>query len=964
MAQPKWITPAGSLGVIPEGVFYSVPVRAVADDQDVFFQLIAGELPDGVQVTSNGFIEGTPRNTIKVQGVPQEVSEDVTSKFAIRAYTVKVINSNIVIDRLADRTFTLTISGQDIPEFTTPPGRIGTFYDGTEARVKVDFTDTDPDETLTVKLVAGEFPPGMRLNSRTGEISGVIIPSTGVIGAPAGYDATEYDQYPWDFATRSNNRNYQFTLEVTDGKDSDVRTFEIFVYAKNTMVADTTDNTADDTFITADVTPDRPPVLLTPEGDLGVVRADNWYAFKFDAIDFDGEPIEYLIDIGAGIGYDDAPYDAEGFDRGAFSLPPGLEIDPFTGWFYGYIPDQGVTEQTYKFAVRVRNRVEPAEPWNPALQYSQGSIVSLGDSNYTARQNVPAGIVPTNTLYWEREIIPISRYYYFTITITGQVETEIQWLTPKNLGEILNGSASTFSIQAVNAGGRSLQYRLAPGTASRLPQGLKLLPSGNIVGRVSFNTFAMDSGITTFDRDIRTRTITRETTFDMQFDFTVNAFSSEAQQIGYRVGSIRVVDGGSGYDANNPPTVVISPPPETIDSIPATAGVVSVNQAGEIVAIEVGNPGRGYLSAPTITILGSGGTGAQASANIIEARISNAVSVFRDFRITVVRRFNEPYQKIYVKCMPPQQDRELILQLIQNQDTIPNDLVYRADDPNFGVAKNVVYDHAYGLNSAPFAEYVESLNINHYWKNVTLGRIRTAQALDSRGRVLYEVVYSEIVDDLVNNLGESVSKEIRWPRTIRADDQVINTVYPNSLINMRDQVIDSIGEIPPPLTPALPIWMTSKQKNGRVLGFTPAWIIAYVKPGKSQQVLYNIQQQFGDRLNLVDFKIDRYELDRSQTYNWDPDDQQWIPTPPAETTFDTFTDAPAILPWINIAGNEVIWSNQESEIVFWQTPPSGIPLEGTIFDGRTTRFISPADRWTGTDDFDKYLLFPKTNILG
>ena len=29
MAQPQWVTPAGSLGTVPEGVFYSTPLLAI-----------------------------------------------------------------------------------------------------------------------------------------------------------------------------------------------------------------------------------------------------------------------------------------------------------------------------------------------------------------------------------------------------------------------------------------------------------------------------------------------------------------------------------------------------------------------------------------------------------------------------------------------------------------------------------------------------------------------------------------------------------------------------------------------------------------------------------------------------------------------------------------------------------------------------------------------------------------------
>jgi hypothetical protein len=83
--------------------------------------------------------------------------------------------------------------------------------------------------------------------------------------------------------------------------------------------------------------------------------------------------------------------------------------------------------------------------------------------------------------------------------------------------------------------------------------------------------------------------------------------------------------------------------------------------------------------------------------------------------------------------------------------------------------------------------------------------------------------------------------------------------------------------------------MTSKQANGRVLGFTPAWVLAYAKPGKGEQIAYYVRTKFGERLNLIDFEVDRYELDRLLSHNWDPAADSttgaWEPVP-AETTFD------------------------------------------------------------------------------
>jgi hypothetical protein len=233
--------------------------------------------------------------------------------------------------------------------------------------------------------------------------------------------------------------------------------------------------------------------------------------------------------------------------------------------------------------------------------------------------------------------------------------------------------------------------------------------------------------------------------------------------------------------------------------------------------------------------------------------------VTKTFSITVIREYNEPYDNLYIQAMPPQDDRDLLASLLQDSEIFPRDLIYRPDDPYFGVAKNVTYYHAYGLTAATLLDYVNSLDLNHYWKNLVLGEVSVAQARNAAGEVIYEAVYSRIIDNLVNDQGESVSKDVTLPYPIRPGDSTeIDTVYPNSLINMRDQVIDVVGQV----SNVLPDWMTSKQTDGRVLGFVPAWVMAYAKPGKGAQIAYYIAEKFGVRLNLVDYEVDRYELDQ------------------------------------------------------------------------------------------------------
>ena len=113
----------------------------------------------------------------------------------------------------------------------------------------------------------------------------------------------------------------------------------------------------------------------------------------------------------------------------------------------------------------------------------------------------------------------------------------------------------------------------------------------------------------------------------------------------------------------------------------------------------------------------------------------------------------------------------------------------------------------------------------------------------------------------------------------------------------------------------------------------------------------------------MDYKVDRYELDRSQTYQWDEQDKQWLPQPPAATTFDLFQQPSQLVAWQNNAAQTTFWDNIVDLDVFWVTPDRGLPQTGTIFDGGSTRFITPAVRWLPTDEFDKYLVFPRVNIL-
>jgi hypothetical protein len=478
---------------------------------------------------------------------------------------------------------------------------------------------------------------------------------------------------------------------------------------------------------------------------------------------------------------------------------------------------------------------------------------------------------------------PRSRQYPFTLSITSIAGHEVTWLSPADLGIIENGSVSMLSILATSASGLPLSYELSPGAYNNLPQGLELLPSGDIVGRVSFQTFSLDLGATTFDASTSTLIRRDATTIDATHTFTVNAYAEENQVPLYEVSQVKILNGGTGFVSA--PTLTFGTPVGAA-AVQAQANVVVDGNA--ITNVLVTENGAGYTGVATYSLSGPG-SGADLQIVMQQTGYRRLISAYKTFTVRVVRANNKPYQNLLITAMPPQNDRTLLNQLLSNTEIFVPDYIYRPDDPNFGLSTQVKYQHAFGLSPDTLDTYVRSLDLNHYWKNLVLGSIETARAVDAQGNTVYEVVYSRIVDDLVNAEGQSVSKIVTTPYAINNPEPppaLINSVYPNSLINMRDQVIDVVGQI----SQKLPLWMISRQADGTIPGFTPAWVICYTKPGRSAQIAYYISEYFGTQLNLIDFKVDRYILDAAMSLNWDPAVQNWEPAP-VETTFDEFDTA-------------------------------------------------------------------------
>jgi hypothetical protein len=759
-----WVTPPGDLGTIPNGEFYQLPleVQQVQANVTTTFSFVSGELPPGMQVVSTGYLQGVPTLTTSIA-----VNTAETFRFTIRATSSQ--------GHIRDQAFYISITNVSGPIIEPTTTNLGSVFDGSYYSQQLSVAELNTDVVITWSNI-GNLPPGVTL-SNTGLLSGYIQPLqlTGPWG-DQGYDTItnvgvelfqEYDFAPYDFNNVNQTLSYSFTIQAYDGSNYDLQQYILTVVGRTDYTADNGNIKVDNSYLTTDAINTYIPVILN--GNVTVLptgRSGAYYAYKFEGYDFQGDTITYSLSSTAGT-FDaysldvDAGFDYNGtvgfdsYDSNSASTTnlPGLTLDPVSGWLYGQLNGQAATVQDYVFGVQVSKT-----------------------SNNVVYSSTPL---------------------YFTLPVLGDINNIIQWISPANLGTINNGSISEIVLEAKSVENKPLVYSLvdAKNIPVRLPQGLELLPSGEISGRVTFEAFSIDDYATTFDGN--------KMTCDRTYNFTV--------------------------------------------MVSTTDGSATATQ---------------------------------------------------EFTLTLDIIDQEPYDNLYLRAMPAWDQRQIFNSVISNTEIFPPDLIYRADDPWFGIATDLEMLFLPGLKPSDLNTYANAIIENHYTKTYTFGDVSSAVVLDENYNVKYEVVYINVIDPEVNSAGNGPALEINLTNTIAnpyidADGNDFKIVYPNSSQNMIDRLVAGVGYYD---QSSLPEWMTSNQPSATAgvfsvpLGFTRAVVLAYTVPGASKLIAYRLQNS-GINFNNINFTVDRYFLDDFYTTNFNTTTDTY--NSGRETTFDA-------LPTLNV----------------------------------------------------------------
>jgi len=834
----------------------------VVNETGVNFNIISGKLPGGLRLTYN-----TEINKWVILGSAFEVPRLTTFQFCIRA------SKN---GEISDRTFFMSIEGEDKPEFITNEGLLA-LGDDNELFVPdssyVDFQieAIDKDTTTGQKLsffIAkgdGQLPPGLILTN-DGRIVGFVQPilaikpvdgdgtySNSYYDAVAydfafiptnGYDSYIYDSVFFDFALPSAkpkklNRTYEFYVTVTDGDSFERRRFKIFVVGDDYFRADNTTLLTGDPLFTTDVTYLRPPTWLTPSY-LGLYRANNYITLVLDT--YDTENIIYGLEpINANckattrkILSSDNSLSGNKITITRASAPPTVgHFLTFQGKVTGLTQIYQVTNilnlGNNEYRLTVNDTLDASIP--DGIEFLIGTMSQLPPGMQFDENNAEVhGLVPYQPAITKTYNFTVvasklgddderaNTYKIFTVDLLGEVDSVLYWNSNSQLGTINANFVSTLSVNATsNIDNNTILYTL---TSGELPPGLTLDLNGEIVGKVTqyatldTNGNIVIPGLTTFDFTTDATTFDGDSTStDRVYEFTVKA----QDKYGYS-------------------------------------------------------------------------------------------SITRTFSITIETPNQQVFSNIRVQPLLKTSQRSLWREFIDNASIFTPTSIYRGNDPNFGIQTDLSMIIFAGIETKEAATYISAMGLNHKRKRFQFGEVNKAVAyIPGTKTVLYEIIYVEMLDPLEPG-GKVLSPELKnlsknpagitvdssnslWSRQLsdltkdepyskrpensitvdsqgyQVSDPNFDTYFPNSVSIWRQRFSDwsNQGDSFAVERNYLPLWMRSIQPGSKQeIDFKLAIPLCYCKDGLADDILLNIKNYIRTTnfsFNQLGYTVDRYIID-------------------------------------------------------------------------------------------------------
>jgi peroxidase len=876
------------------------------DSANISFNVISGKLPGGLRVAG-----------ARLQGNPYIVSNDTKYNFCIRASNGTDI---------ADRSFFITITGNNQPSFVDLPGSLPIgpakqlyVLDSTHISYQIEAFDLNVavGQTLTYFIASedGALPKGITL-SPSGVLSGFIEPTIKIMPTDGNgtYDASFFDRVAYDFANRPSdgfdsykydnvffdynlasappttlNVNYQFRVTLTDGVNYAQRIFKIFVVGTDQFRADSTSfNGVADGF-TSDSTYLRAPVWIT-DPNLGSFRANNYLTV----------PIALYDNL-------DVIFRLEPTNEEVYAVTYQVSnTDNITGFtFQGRLTQNNaiVTNVTNISSLTVGQTIS-------GFNIARGTVIS-NKTNSTITLSIPAlGNATLVTLTAGGDELTVSN-------VNGTIQAG-QYLTFDNYLDGATGTVykiASVSAPLVNGAFRIKLYSLLEmnipngvpfyiGTLSQLPSGINFDPgTGDIYGQLPYQP-----AITTNYRFTITATRigdTIEEYLNASKTFNMSVLGNIDSVISWNTPSNLGI-----IPANYISTLAVSASttvPNAVLIYQLVGGKLppglTLNLDGEI----IGTTNQYYNTFKKTLGLTSFDSGHltfdQNTATIdrvfvatIEARDQfNYSAITRDFKITVTTPNTVAYSNIVARPFLKLNQRALWKSFINNSSIFTPSSIYRNNDTSFGVQSDLTMLVYAGVQTKEAAAYVGAMGLNFKRKRFQFSNIKKAIAIDpNTGNSVYEVIYVQMIDPQetdgkhlpisITSLPGLESDNITADNSINFFQQTIDDLNTNSPFGGPDipqLTVDSTGyEVSNPKPDTyFPNSITNWQTRLEGVGLTernylPLWMRS-IPNGQKQQLGYTLSVPLcfckpgtaddiilNIKYSKFDFKVLDYEIDR------------------------------------------------------------------------------------------------------
>ncbi len=594
-----------------------------------------------------------------------------------------------------------------------------------------------------------------------------------------------YNQQVSNRNQRKLNRFYNFTVNVTDGDSTISRIFKIFVVGDDFLRADNTIMQIGTGIFTSDGTFLRTPQWLTPS-DLGFKRANNYVTIFLELYDPNTVPgtISYILE-------------STNSDNSTSTIPPGMTLDPITGEIAGRVPYQPAVTKEYKFTVS-------------AVRAGTGSdLVTVVITPYEDQQQggdklkiqkLPVGLADglddLESLVGKK--ITINKEEYTILGVDGAdqdyevltlnrnltaTDLKVYTGTVYNPNDYKNGIQTTIArasneifvynrISKDNYKGRTLRIGsneyIISDIQSLLAEGepaLQGIANATAMEKLVLNIPLVDSFVneqnisiaafqnvpysknfllnSTDTQPTATKTFTVKVLGEVDSTLTWNTASALGTLKANLTSHLKLEATSTVADAKMKYLLMSGSLPPGL----------SLSLDGEIVGnvrLYSENSLPGITSFDNNLLILDGGTTTVDESYSFTVRAQDRFgfsSVERTFNLIINTDVTKTFTDLYAQPLLKSSQRSYFKDFISNTNIFEIDKIYRPNDPDFGLQKNMRMLVYSGIEKKVVGNYVTAVSKNHKRSRFNFGDIKTAVAkYPGTNNIAYELVYADVID--------------------------------------------------------------------------------------------------------------------------------------------------------------------------------------------------------------------------